>query len=248
MRIRAFTAIGLAAAALLTVSACRVEQGAAVFIGPDRISEKRVDEIIDSIPAKTRDQLAAIREASGGQMPSITTGTLRGYVVDALVVTELGKKVAADTGRKPVAAAADTVEAYWTHPVIGLDADSRFVEVAAKAETYRELLFADAAEAEPSDADVKAINDQLSKLDGQPRGDAEDAALKECLGSKPDKEICGENAEQLQGPLHIGRLNQVRDYVEEYQVSVNPRYGDSFIVIHRDPGMGLPVIIAGLPN
>lgn len=248
MRIRALTAIGLAAAALLTVSACRVEQGAAVFIGSDRISEKRVDEIIDSIPAKTRDQLAVIRETSGGQMPSITTGTLRGYVVDALVVTELGRKVAADTGRKPVADAAETVEAYWTHPVIGMEADSEFVKVAATAETYREVLFEDATETDPDDKDVRAINEQLTKLDGQPRGENEDALLKECFSSKPDAEICGENAEQAQGPMHIGRLYQVRDYVKEYKVTVNPRYGDSFIVIHRDPGMGLPVIIAGLPH
>lgn len=247
MRIRAFVAMGLAAAALLTVSACRIEQGAALFVGDDRISQQRVDEIIDSIPAEDRKLLAQQIALPGNiTLASMSVGSLRGFVVDALATIELGKKVAADRDLKPDHGKGSAVKDYWTQPGRELGRDNAFVKLVAEADAYRTVLFDGAKPVDPSNADVKAIAEQWTAIDGKPRNEADREFIKLCLGPKPTVEQCG--SDEAFGPEIIGRIHQVRDYLAEYEVTANPRYGDSFVMIQRDPNSGVPFIVTPIPN
>src|SRR5690606_2890135 len=101
--------------------------GAALFIGDTRYQQEEIDEIVDSVPEETRDRLGNLFQASGGAVGDITAATLRGYVLDALTVVEIGKDTVADTDASPDRKAADAAEQFWTDPVLGLSADSRFV-------------------------------------------------------------------------------------------------------------------------
>lgn len=238
MRIRAIAAIGLATAALLSVSACRVEQGAALFIGDERISQQRVDAIIEGIPADTRQRLSRLSAETGNRMSSISTGGLRGFVVDALATIELGERVAADTGREPDRSAIADAEEFWTNPLYGLDADSEFVDLAAEAEAYRPVLFEGAKPATASDAEIDATIDRFEYLSGDDYTAEERRAVRVELSGMLDAE---------QGRLMVGQRRQVTDYLEEYEVSANPRYGQAFILIGRTQGNS-PIFVADIPD
>ncbi|ADD45439.1 hypothetical protein [Stackebrandtia nassauensis] len=232
MRIRAIAAMGLAAAALLTVSACRVEQGAALFVGDERISEKRVDEVVDSISASDRAKLADLNQLTGGQLPDISTGNLRGYVVDALVVTELGQRVAADTGVKPDRESSSVIKKNWE--LLELDSDSEFVQLTAEAEAYRTVLVDGSKPHRPSDKEVDALTAQLEHTFGQELDEQQKAGFAQFLTSED-------------GQVVVGQQRQVSDYIAEYDVTANPRYGQSFIVIARNAGPQ-PLITSDIPS
>lgn len=238
MRIRAIAAMGLATVALVTVSACRVEQGAALFIGSERISENRVDEIVDGMPDKAREQMSQLTELTGGQKSNISTGGLRGFVVDALATIELGKLVAADTGREPDTSVTGAVEKFWSQPVYGLDEDNEFVQLAATAESYRTVLVEDAKPATVTDKELDAALDHFEFLAGEKYSKSDRDAIGQQLGAELESEA---------GRLLVGQQRQVGDYITDYDVTANPRYGQSFIVISlgRDNS---PVFVAGIPS
>lgn len=230
MRIRAIAAIGLATTALLTVSACRVEQGAAVFVGHERITEKRVDELVDSIPDPNREELA--------QLANLSTGGLRGYIIDALTTVELGKRVVADTGAKPDGKAGEAVGLSWEQ--VNLDGDSAFVELAVEAGKYRPVLFEGSKPAKPEKDEIDENTAQFERLQSEDLNDSEREQLRglmtEWLNSEPGQEA-------------VGKQRQVNDYLAEYEVQANPRYGQTTILI--SPGNGQlqqPPVFADIPT
>ncbi|MGH8876332.1 MAG: hypothetical protein ACRD0P_03155 [Stackebrandtia sp.] len=230
MRFRAIVAVGLSAAALLTVSACRVEQGAALFVADERISEQRVDEVVNSIPEKTRKDMANYAQLSGGAMPNISIGALRGFVIDALATTAIGKRIQEETDREPDKSAADVAEANWAS--VGVKPGTEFVELAAEAAEYRPLLLTGAENQKPTKDEIDDLTEQFVLLGGQSPSKAERKQLRanvsELLNNDKPQEIV--KGEPVVGQELVGKWRQVDKYIEKYEVSANPRYGESFIV------------------
>ena len=170
---RALTAVALGIAALSAMAACRVEQGAAVFVGDTRITEDAVNSIVDSLPVEVDAPL----------------GGFRAMTVDALATVELGEQVAEDTGGSPDAASAEAIRSYWQSQ--GLPAEHEFVELMAEAEGYRAMLLSGAEPAAPTEADIEKIAAQFAENSGQPMTEADVAGLGEYLNSEAGQEIIG---------------------------------------------------------
>ncbi len=199
---RVFATAALAAALVTSLAACRVEQGAAVFVGDTRIAASQVDDVIDTLPTKRQAPMSIFRSST----------------VDALTVIELGKQVADDTGAEPVTAAEETPRQYWQSQ--GLKPDSEFVDLMAEAEGYRAMLAEDAEPAEATNDDLDAIIERFERNSGQKLQERDKAALQQELASEQGKTI-------------IGTRNKLESYVDKYDVTANPRYGDTYIVVAR---------------
>lgn len=192
--------LGIAAVAAMT--GCRVEQGAAVFVGDTRITSDQVDEVTDSLPTKA-------------QAPM---GGFRSMAIDALAVVELGKQVAADNGKSPKTSDGALQEKYWAEK--GLPKSNAFVKLMAKAEGYRSMLAKGSDPVKPSSAEVADVTKRLEANSGQKLAGADKQALSAELKSDKGQEI-------------FGNRKQLADYVKKYDVTANPRYGDTYIVIAR---------------
>ncbi|HZE41258.1 MAG TPA: hypothetical protein VE172_20855 [Stackebrandtia sp.] len=232
---RSVVAATLAVVTVVSMAACRVEQGAAVFVGDSRITEQQVDQVVDSVPARIRTRLHYLGRITGDQLPAITAGKLRGYVVDALATIELGKQVAADTGKEPGNGTAKGIEAFWTSEIIGMGASSKFVTLLDEAESYREVLFAGSTPAKPTSADIDSIARQFTRA----RGHKADAGQRK----EWKRELSSTN-----GPKLLGNLHQVEKYISQYDVTANPRYGESYITVARDYATMSPAIVASIPS
>ncbi|MGH8792377.1 MAG: hypothetical protein ACRDXX_07010, partial [Stackebrandtia sp.] len=200
----------LGIAAVASTAACRVEPGAAVFVGDVRIAETQVDEVVEDLVDKLTAE--APEEAQ-----NVVVGGLRDRTVDALTIAELGRQVSANTGDEPDRDVGDAHADMLTQA--GFPADSRFVELTREAESYRAMLLAEAEPVSPDDADIEAIVAQLAVVPGQELDPQQTASLTTFL------------REDEQGQLMSGKRQAMVDYVSEYDVVANPRYGSSFLTV-----------------
>ncbi|HIV56867.1 MAG TPA: hypothetical protein H9902_02825 [Candidatus Stackebrandtia faecavium] len=171
---RVLATTALAAAMVTSLAACRVEQGAAIFVGDTRISSSQVDEIVDALPTK----------------PQAPMSIFRSSVVDALTMVELGKQVAEDTGAEPIAAVAETPRQYWTSQ--GLERDSEFVDLMAQAETYRAMLSEDAEPTKASSKDINEIAERYELNTGEKLNGPNKAGLKQQLNTEEGQALIGQ--------------------------------------------------------
>lgn len=209
--------IGLLAVAGL--AGCRIEQGAAVFVGDTRISDSEVNEVVDSIPVELiTSDLSTVSKAYGG---------IRNQVLEALTVVELGHQVAADTGRQIDADALANAREGWMQRT-GLDADNALVSLMAEAEGYRAMLREGAVPEAPTPADVEDAAANVAAVTGQPLNDAELGQLEADLSSPQGQELIGQN-------------RQISGYVAEYGVTPNPKYGQFAIVTFLN-ARGIPLL------
>lgn len=216
-------AIGLVAVAGL--AGCRVEQGAAAFVGDTRITDSQVNQVVDSIPVELiTSDLSDMSSAFGG---------IRNQVLEALAVVELGRQVADDTGRQPDSEAASAARDGWVQNT-GLAQDNAFVALMAEAEGYRELLRADAEPQSPSAADIEAAAENFTATTGQALDDMGFAQLAADLDSEQGKQLIGQN-------------RQITQYVADFDVTANPKYGQLAIVTFLNPS-GVPLLTAPVPN
>jgi len=216
-------ALGLATVAAL--AGCRVEQGAALFVGETRITDSQVDAIVDSIPVEliTPD---LTRKAT-------SFGGVRGQVVEALTVVELGRQVADDTDRQPNTQVGSATRQGWSEAT-GLPLDNAFVELMGSAESYRELLRADATPEAPTEADIETAAKNYVSATGQPLDDATVAQLALDLNTDQGRELIGQN-------------RQINQYVADYGVTANPKYGKLAIVTFQNAS-GVALLTAPVPS
>jgi hypothetical protein len=171
---RAVAGVVLGLAAVASLTACRVEQGTAVFVGDTRITEDQVNQLVDGLPLQEDSPL----------------GGLRALTVDALTVVELGEQVAAKTGDSPKKESGDNQRAHWQQQ--GLKADDEFVALMAKAESYRAMLLEGAEPADPTDEDVDDIADSIGRGRGQQLNASERDQLRVELSDEAGRELVGD--------------------------------------------------------
>ncbi|GAA4919507.1 hypothetical protein LX16_4345 [Stackebrandtia albiflava] len=203
--------LGIAAAA--TVSACRVEQGAALFVGDVRVTDTQISEVVDSVPTELF--------TSGPDQMTTGFGGVRQQVMEAFVVVELGRQVAADTGATPDETADATAREGWTQRT-GLPEDNPFVALLGEAEGYRAMLKQGAEPAAPTDEEVADVAANFIAVTGQPLDEASISQLAVTLNGETGQRIVGER-------------RQLADYVAEYDVQTNPRYGRVSVISFYDP-------------
>lgn len=164
----------MAAVGLLVLGACGSQQGAALFVGDERVPESTVDGYVETI--------ADYREDMGENLAVYDYAGDRQLVVVYVLYSELGQAV----GLEPVE----------TGSVDDLEAVALEFE-----EYYREL----GQRAEP-----------------RPLTDAEKEAASAAAAT--DANVAGYTEADLE--FFAGFTDDLAEYIEEYDISVNPRYGD----------------------
>ncbi|RRS00163.1 hypothetical protein [Glycomyces terrestris] len=165
---------GAASAGLLVLGACGSQQGAALFVGDERVPETTIDGYVATI--------ADFRAEQGEDLAIHDYAGDREQVVVYVLYTELGEAV----GLEPVSdTGADELE------TIALEAENYFQQLVGRAEPR--ALTAD---------EIEAV----------------------AAAAATDANVAGYTQTDLE--LLAGFTDDLAGYVEEYDVSVNPRYGE----------------------
>ncbi|MEU6247477.1 hypothetical protein [Glycomyces sp. NPDC047010] len=165
---------GVAAVGLLVLGACGSQQGAALFVGDERVPESTIDGYVTTI--------ADFRAEQGEDLSVFNYSDDRKQIVTYVLYSELGQAVGLD----PVSSAgADELES-----------------VAVEAEQYFQALVAEA----------------------EPRALTEDEMARVVEAAQTDANVAGYGQADLE--LLAGFTDDLASYVEEYDISVNPRYGE----------------------
>ncbi|MQM25033.1 hypothetical protein [Glycomyces albidus] len=165
---------GVAAVGLLVLGACGSQQGAALFVGDERVTESTIDGYVSTI--------ADFREEQGEDLAIHDYSADREQVVVYVLYSELGRAVGlepAETG------GADELE------TIALEAEQYFQQLVERSEP-RSL----------TDAEIEAAQ----------------------AAAETDANVAGYSQGDLE--LLAGFTDDLAGYIEEYDISVNPRYGE----------------------
>lgn len=147
---RRLAAVAVGVLALLPLTGCRVEPGAAAFVGDVRIADQRVDEIVSSVDDR---------------VPAEQRGAFRQEVVSMLVLTEAGTRYAqAQKLQLPEAQPATVAER------LQLPADGAYTQIFARYVSVMTALEGRAERAAPSEADQREALSHAT-INGQPVND-----------------------------------------------------------------------------
>lgn len=161
----------VASVGLLALAACGTEQGAAMFVGDERIAETTVDGYVDSV--------AELRVQQGQDLYFYDYSGDRYSVVVYMIYSELGHAVGLD-------------------PVPG---DDELQVLAQEYEAYTSEFYAEAEPRELTQAEMEAA----------------------VAAASTNENLANASIEDLE---HLaGFTDDLAAYVEEYDISVNPRYG-----------------------
>lgn len=191
--VRLSVVLAAGALAVLALAGCRAEPGKAAFVGDTAHSKTDVDQVLEQI------------EHDGVQIPPAQQGRIRQLIVQDQVFVDVARRYATEHG--------------YGEPTVNLEAAAQrlrplppsnaFVRLAAQTDAYRELLFSKAKSANPSDAELREVYQNL--VDAGLRGSFEQ------IGP------------ELRQVPSIGAALAVRKELTEavrgYDVKVNPRYG-----------------------
>jgi hypothetical protein len=165
---------GVAAAGLLVLGACGSQQGAALFVGDERVPESTIDGYVTTI--------ADFREEQGEDLAVHDYSGDREQVVVYVLYAELGQAVGLDAAESGGAGELETL--------------------ALEAEQYFQLL--------------------VERAEPRPLTEAEmEAAI---AAAETDANVAGYSQGDLE--LLAGFTDDLAGYIEEYDISVNPRYGE----------------------
>jgi hypothetical protein len=202
----------VAAVGLLALGACGSEQGAALFVGDERVTEATLDGYVEGEVASYLEQ--------GATMADISYADSRQQAAFITLFAELGRQIglpAPDTG-----GAADEYEALYMeaadyYQVLSLQAEPR-------AMTQVELEALNAA-IEADQALLQRIVEEW--IAGQEL--TEEQLMEFNTAAQTDPSVLAQVVmawAEVQGAQIAGFADDLNGYVEEYDVSVNPRYGE----------------------
>jgi hypothetical protein len=137
---RRYAVVTLAALVAVGLGGCQIEPGAAAFVSNDRITDKRVDQVVNSI---STDKV---------KLPANRVGDARQFVVNQLVFGEVAKRIVAEkklpvTPMSPEDAAA---QRQATQP-------GEIDRIYADTQPYLDAVRQAAAPAEPTEADKREL-------------------------------------------------------------------------------------------
>ncbi|WP_203991279.1 hypothetical protein [Micromonospora lutea] len=201
MRARRLVAVASVAIGLVALTGCRSEPGVAAYVGDHRITEDAVTEVIDDASAKNPPPAAA-DEVPPGQEPQLPG---RSQVVSTLVLAEVCERVSAAEGYRPEG----QVEPAQVAQGLGLNPETGYVRQVAELYTCLSAI--------PIGAPVAPTEQELIDL----------VAAGKRAGAVPAEVTVEQAAAQLDGDQlrqALANRDALREAVEEYDVTVNPRY------------------------
>lgn len=203
--------VAVAAVGLLALGACGSEQGAALFVGDERVTEATLDGFVDGEVASYLEQ--------GATMADISYADSRQQAAIFMLFAELGRELelpAPDTG-----AAANENEALYLEAVGYYQTLSSRAEPRAMTQAELEALNA-AIEADQSL--LQTIVQEWAAAQELTQAQFEEFSMAAQSDPGVLTEVVWQWAE-VQGAQIAGFADDLNGYVEEYDISVNPRYG-----------------------
>jgi hypothetical protein len=205
--VRRLRIVAVASVGLLALGACGSEQGAAMFVGDQRVTEATLDGFVDAEMDSYFEQ--------GATLDDVSYGDSRQKAAFIVLFAELGQALgleAPDTNN-----AADEFEARY------IEAAAYYDEIASAAEP-REL----------TDAEFEALNSAVANdqdllqravegwLASQNLSQEQLAEFNTAAQSDP---AILQQVVQMWGEEQAGFADDLSEYITEYDIAVNPRYG-----------------------
>jgi hypothetical protein len=197
------------AGALVALAGCRSDPAVAAYVGSTRYTDERVTAIADEAHAKLQELADAQQSASGASAQPVQRPVTEQEVITALVSRDVLKALAEERNVSPTSVQADQIAQR-----VRIPADTEYVRVVAEKDGYRLGLLQQAASADPTDAHLREVYDNLvTASSGQYTG-----SFEEFRSSLTDQDT------EL-----VGRSAAVREDIsaeaEKLDVTINPRYG-----------------------
>ncbi len=219
----AFVAV-LAVLAGFAFAGCRAEPGVAAYIGDVKISESRVEELVqDARQAAEADHEAALAAAvaTGVLVPPREMAPKRDQVVATLVLTEIFRRLVAERHLQPI-----PVDSAKVALADNIAPSSTYLPVRVEMHSYYFALIDDVQPVEPTQAELREAYDRARVLSAQ------------------------DTFEQVAQVLSASRVYQVAvslrraiaDAVTRYRVVISPRYRPLESPVLELNGVGLVVL------
>jgi hypothetical protein len=203
----------LLAVGALVLAGCRSDPQVAAYVGSTRYSDDRVTAIADEAQAKLQDLADAQQSASGASSRPVQRPVTDQEVVTALVSRDVLKALAQEKKVNPL-----SVDANQVAQQVRVPADTEYVRVLTEKDGYRLALLQKAPSAEPSEADLREVYDNLVKASGGRITGSFDQFTSSL--AEQDTELIGRSA---------GVRRDVTAESEKLDVTVNPRYGPTML-------------------
>jgi hypothetical protein len=201
----------VAAVGLLALGACGSEQGAALFVGDERVTEATLDGYVDGEVASYLEQ--------GATMADISYGDSRQQAATFMLVAELGRALELP--------APDTSEAVNESEALYLEAVGYYQVLAERAEprdmTQAELEALNAAIAADQNL-LQSILEEWAMAQSFTQEEFQQFQMALETDSSLVTEVVWQWA-QVRGAQNAGLADDLNGYIEEFDISVNPRYG-----------------------
>jgi len=198
----------VASVGLLALGACGSEQGAAMFVGDQRVTEATLDGYVDAEMSSYFEQ--------GATLEDVTYGDSRRQTAFVVLFAELGQAMGLEA--PDTSSAADEVDALY------MEAGKYYDEISAAAEP-RELTD---AEFEALNATVAGDQELLQRVveDWIASEELSEEELMEFnMAAQSDPAVL-QNVVLVWGEQQAGFADDLNEYIDEYDIAVNPRYGE----------------------
>jgi hypothetical protein len=224
---RLATTAALLVAGALVLAGCRSDPQVAAYVGDTRYSQDRVTAIADEAQDKLQQALDGQSSAGGASSQPVERPVSDQEVVAALVGRDVLKALAEDRKINPL-----QVDANQMAQQVRVPPDTEYVRALTERDGYRLGLLQQWKSAEPSEADLREVYDNLVKGTGGQYTDS----FEQFTSSLPDQSV------EL-----VGRSAALRKEIEaearKLDVTVNPRYGPAVVsLVNTSSQQGGPLI------
>jgi hypothetical protein len=197
----------VASVGLVALGACGSEQGAAMFVGDERVTEATLDGYVDGEVASYLEQ--------GATLEDVSYGDSRQNAAAVVLYAELGHALdleAPDTNN-----ASSEFEALYMEAVKYRDELAATAEAREMTEDEAEALHA--AVSEDQNLVQRIVSEWVAAADL-----SEDELGQFYAAAGADPNVVGEVV-RMWGEQQAGFADDLNQYIAEYDVSLNPRYG-----------------------
>jgi hypothetical protein len=205
--VRKLRLVAVASVGLLALGACGSEQGAAMFVGDERVTEATLDGYVDGEVASYLEQ--------GATLEDVSYGDSRQNAAAVVLYAELGQALELE--------APDTNNAQSEFEALYMEAVKYRDELASSAEprelTDDEAEALNAAAAGDQNLVQRIVSEWLAAADL-----SEDEVGQFYQAANADPNVVGEVV-RMWGEQQAGFADDLNEYIAEYDVSLNPRYG-----------------------
>lgn len=216
VRTRLIAVIAAGALGFTALGGCRVEAGAAAYVGGTTVTQSQVEKVLNALVADGYNGLSDKNRANA-----------RRAVMSDLVFVALAKRYAQEKGYDAPSVDYSAASAQTHDPQI--PATDPYLRTHTEAEAYRQLLLSRSTAATPTDADFREMYKNLTDQGLTLGYDQTKTQLQQVPAVGPG----------------LGLRNALADAAKRYGVQVNPVYGSvdyPLVAISDSNGQAYPLL------